>query len=296
MASDCNERVRKSRKLLENPYAYLDGDGGYDGTIPIVDGIVSARPSNDPNRPSRIEIGSLLGGRRKGARFSRAEIEAVVRQLHREMWLRRNEFWSNRETRPLDILDPIAAFHCIGYSVEGEESLGTHSANGETFEVAGMVDNAGERAYVSTKLTSSVRNFTLAHELGHAVLHAGTLMHRDRPLDGLSGLRARAAIEVEADIFAAYFLLPERLVCGAFERRFLTRWFELNEATALSLNSKNPDLLRSRCSTLRDVTRVLAAADRYNWENFHSLADHFRVSVETVAIRLEELRLVSLPN
>lgn len=48
---------------------------------------------------------------------------------------------------------------------------------------------------------------------------------------------------------------------------------------------------RKQCNSQRELTRVLASAEFYRAKPFGSLAEMFNVSVETMAIRLEELEL-----
>ena len=48
--------------------------------------------------------------------------------------------------------------------------------------------------------------FTIAHELGHALLHPNMVLHRDRPMDGSKSLQSKDYKELQANKFAAYFL------------------------------------------------------------------------------------------
>jgi len=194
----------------------------------------------------------------------------------------------------MDILSPSLALESLGYTVQVEESLGQYSANGELFEVAGILNNKNNQAQISRRFSPVIRNFTTAHELGHAVLHEGAGLHRDRALDGSSNSRSRNSKEAEADIFAAYFLLPEKQVRAAFEKIFLTQLFTLDDNTAFALTSGSLESLQDRCRTLRDLTRLLASAVRYNRIHVNSLANQFNVSTEVMAIRLEELHLVKM--
>jgi Zn-dependent peptidase ImmA (M78 family) len=98
--------------------------------------------------------------------------------------------------------------------------------------------------------------------------------------------------EREADTFAALFLLPEKRVIAAFKSKFLECPLHLNEQTAFALMSQDVESVRMKCRTLRDLTRVLSSAVYYNGLHFLSLADQFGVSIEAMAIRLEELKLV----
>ena len=46
--------------------------------------------------------------------------------------------------------------------------------------------------------------------------------------------------------------------------------------------------------SLRDISRILAKTESFNGQYFRSLADQFYVSVEAMAIRLEELSLLEV--
>ena len=308
------QRIRESRKLLQNPYAYLSDDGGYDAA-PLATGH-AAREELQASRDRRssvnvkvetgksisvgklteqssiIDPNSLLVGS-KGEGFSRLEVERIVRALQRQLWRRRTESLSDRGSLdPIDILDPSEALAGIGYEVELAESLGEYRAGGQPSRVAGIVDGPARKVSLSRQFRPEVRRFTAAHELGHAVLHPGMGLHRDRPLDGASSGVSRERKEVEADWFASFFLMPEKQVRIEFERRFRTQRFVLDEISSFALNAGEPDRMRSAPRTTRELTRLLADARHYDGYHFQSLAERFRVSVEAMAIRLEELNLI----
>ena len=118
-------------------------------------------------------------------------------------------------------------------------------------------------------------------------------MHRDRPLDGPGQERGvRDKIEREADKFASFFLMPENLVRNRFREFFLCDKFALNEDTIFALDPSGSMRLQDCKKTLRELARILTDADSYNGRHFNSLADQFHVSVEAMAIRLEELELL----
>jgi len=72
----------------------------------------------------------------------------------------------------------------IGYSVTVADGLGQHSNGTELFEIAGMIEKTPTpRVQLSHRFSRDIRTFTAAHELGHAILHAGESLHRDRPRD-----------------------------------------------------------------------------------------------------------------
>jgi len=318
MASRLEHEIHKSRKILQNPYAHLDGEGGFDAIscekmkdvhearkmlknqYAYLDesGGYSEYPYYDDSAVSSsplIIIDKINKEKNEGRRYSRDVIENITRKLQREMWFIRKELFPAREeVSAIEVLDPSLALETLGYTVRLEESLGQYSGNGELFEVAGVLDNTNKQAQISRRFSPVIRNFTTAHELGHAVLHEGAGLHRDRALDGSPNNRSRESKEIEADVFAAYFLLPEKQVRQAFKKIFLTQLFTLEENTAFALTSGNLESLQDRCRTLRDLTRMLASAGRYNGVHVISLANQFKVSTEAMAIRLEELRLVKI--
>ena len=113
-------------------------------------------------------------------------------------------------------------------------------------------------------------------------------------MDGSDIRGTRNFQELQADKFAAYFLMPRKLVESKFESLFLTEKFKVNEETVFALNSGSVSDFRAQCKDLRDLSKTLASAEYYNGINFHSISKQFRVSVEAMAIRLEELGLLEL--
>lgn len=317
MDNSLDAQIRRSRKRLQNPYAYLDGDGGYSVVPPsstpdvhearsdlenpyaYLDGdggygeFISRVHSRKP-RVSGAHPEDFLGKKRKGGRFSKREIEGIVRNLQLEIWAKRELIWPDQKNiSPIEVLDPTVALHVLGYRVDMRESLGQYSGDGELFEVAGTVNDEQKRVEVSRRFAPEIRNFTTAHELAHVVLHRAHGLHRDRALDGGAGNAAREEREVEADIFAAYFLMPEKQIRIAFERVFHTRHFTITDETAFALISNNSDALEKKCRTLRDLAKLLASTEQYGGQHFESLCRQFRTSTEAMAIRLEELGLVT---
>ena len=66
----------------------------------------------------------------------------------------------------------------------------------------------------------------------------------------------------------------------------------LNEETAFALRAESLHSLDAARRTTRDLSRVLASAEQFDGRHFASLARQFCVSIEAMAIRLEELGLV----
>ena len=203
MDEDLKKRIQKSRALLQNPYAYLAPDGSYEASVPCAvmtvhderrllenqyafldaQGGYSEWPGNQgapPGKGPLIDVGDLLGRCEKGQAFRRGEVREIATRLHRILWERRAEFWPARpDMGPLEVLDPVTALERLGFQVELAESLGQYSGGSEVFEVAGSIDQTDSTAWVSRRFSPEIRRFTAAHELGHAILHSESGLHRD---------------------------------------------------------------------------------------------------------------------
>jgi Zn-dependent peptidase ImmA (M78 family) len=313
MSTPTKQQISASRALYQCPYAHLDGDGNFDAAPRVVEanaeqvsadrlrlknqyahldgaGNLRAQPAPPPTAKERQDgPAQNTPSPRKGVGI--AWIEQAARKLQRDIWQRRHELWPNSvPSDPAKLLDPEVAFRLIGFQYELAETLGQYSNESGTFEVAGIIDRPSRRVRNSRQLPFETRAFTAAHELGHALLHEGMRMHRDRPLDGSQqdrGRRDRA--EYEADKFASFFLMPENLLRNRFRQLFLCDRFGIDEATAFALDPADKHRLLAEKKTPRDLSRILVSAASYNGRQFPPLAKQFNVSVEAMAIRLEEL-------
>lgn len=281
-AAGAGSPIAASRRMLEDPYAYLDGEGGFS--------VASAEVSTE-TRDEGVGSSSDASKSGKRRRYSKKEIEAAATELQRRLWRERSRLWDGAPPiNPLEVLDIRKALGLLGYELVYEAGLGhdprTH------IEVAGLIDRSAKQVKVSMQfLEPAYQRFTLAHELGHAVLHPeGGGIHRDRPLNGER--MSREPDEREADLFATYFLMPAKLVQEAFLRRFGTTQFVLTDDTAFALARTTSDAVLEQHPTSRQIARALAAAERYDGRTFKSLADQFGVSVGAMGIRLDELGLV----
>lgn len=273
------EQIHDSREDLENPYAHVGGDGAYEAQA--AQPVPSTRAS-----AARLEAAAVLGRKKQGDRFSKPEAGAIARRAQRALWQRSPE---PRETRsPFDIVDPSAALKSYGVDVFEELSLGEFEQDGRMVDVAAILDRDNSLVRFSSQFTPQVRRFTLAHELAHVLLHQGSGLHRDRALDGSASNRSSSPEEREADWFAAAFVMPGKLLCREFERRFSTRHFTLDENTAFGLGDVGSASSRERGR----LSLRLARATHFHGVPFIALADRFQVSITAMAIRLEELGLV----
>lgn len=295
MTQSLSGRMTESRRLLKNPYAYLNDLGGYSALLPHNE----LKPSSDEIARSRrllqdpyAHLDESGGFSALLNRHSYVEIERQARNLHKRIWQNRSQIWPNAiPSNPIYMLDPVIALQFIGYDCNLEETLGQFRSDGKLMEVAGVIDKSSAKVRISRQFNNNIRSFTAAHELGHALLHQTSGLHRDRPLDGTA--LSRDPLEFEADKFATFFLMPQKLIKTNFKKIFLTDRFSLNEGTAFALGLGDFMTLQEKFKTLRQLSRMLASAEQYNGRHFISLANQFRVSTEAMAIRLEELELLA---
>lgn len=220
--------------------------------------------------------------------LSEKDIKESAVELQRLVWRNRNKIWkSNDSQRPTEILNPsIILKKIFGYEYRDVAEIGIEN------NIAGVINQQEKIVMISNRFPKGTRNFTAAHELGHAILHEQTLMHRDKPIDGSNISKNRNPKEIQADKFAAFFLMPEKLVKQVFKESFLTTKFRINEDSSFNLMKGTPSQLKKECKNKRGLARKLAKAESYNNQSFNSISKLFKVSVETMAIRLEELNLI----
>jgi Zn-dependent peptidase ImmA (M78 family) len=272
MTRPVEQPINVARRKLQNPYAYLDSNG--DLTASNVAQAIHVDEFRDP---------AIIG-----RPISHKTIEQIAKKLQIKLWKD-----GTISVNPLEILDPEEAFVSLGYQYKLTPGCGQYRSDGRTVEVAGYIDPSKMEVGISMQFPATIRNFTAAHELGHALLHSGRGMHRDRPLSRCTSSRTRPHEEYEADKFATYFLMPEKLVTKHFLDRFDSTNFTINDDTAFNLISKSQQSLRSACSKDFDLAKLLAKTDQYGRSRFIPIAELFNVSTEAMARRLVELGLVA---
>jgi formiminotetrahydrofolate cyclodeaminase/Zn-dependent peptidase ImmA (M78 family) len=240
-----------------------------------------------------LELNEFQKGLQLNDKASNDQIEKLVSEIQNAMWRYRDSIWKNDvpET-PSEIIDPIKLLKKLGYQYQQKSTLGTYDSMGNTFEVAGIIDSVNNYVSISSNFKPETIQFTIAHELGHAILHPNQVLHRDRPMDG-SSLSSYDFKERQANKFASCFLMPKKLIIQQFQSLFLTNKVEINTQTALLLGFRLSEL-RAKCKDVRELSRFIASTTFYNHKFFPSIANQFQVSNETMAIRLEELQLISM--
>lgn len=116
----------------------------------------------------------------------------------------------------------------LGYTVK------TFEQDRNTKDISGAISKLNKKILINAKDSYQRQRFTLAHEIGHAVLH----FQSDDPNEEFIDFRTtghRDLKEVEADEFAGCLLMPENLFREAWEKysqsfEYLSRVFFVSKA------------------------------------------------------------------
>ncbi|MGJ8676066.1 MAG: protein kinase domain-containing protein [Akkermansiaceae bacterium] len=221
------------------------------------------------------------------------DIESIVKKIQRLIWYNRKMLWvGNPPKDPLKMLDPKVVYRLLGLRLERRVTLGSFTVKGQNFEVAGQIDQNERKVSISEQFDPQVQNFTQAHELGHAMLHTQPILHRDRSMNSSLTTLENSPEEYQANKFASYFLMPSKQVLAKFESIFGVTKFTLNSKTVEALTLGKVREFHAEVTGQRELARHLAGTKRYGTRHVNSLADIFGVSIEAMAIRLEELKIV----
>lgn len=98
------------------------------------------------------------------------------------------------------------------------KDLGIELRSGDLGDVSGVLVRQGTSAIIGTNSTQSPQRqrFTIAHELGHFLLHEGITNHVDRSYRvnyrSAESSQATNVEEIEANFFAATILMPKLML------------------------------------------------------------------------------------
>jgi len=289
-----SDQVQASRKLLQNQYSHLGGDGDFEGVVKSWAIPQELTTSNKSLSKQSTKETSERKAVRAPQRYSEKQIQNIARQIQVEIWKDKDRFWSGAPPKdPIELLNPSHAISLRRYSLEYVPGFGQIIKDRDIAEIAGYLDNDRRKVYVSEQFSSEQMLFTAAHELGHILLHRDSIghIHRDRPVDG--AIISRDHVEWAADKFATFFLMPENLVRRRFIQRFRTKCLYVTEEAAFGLGFLNTDELRKKIQNKEHLAQLVASTTNYHTNHFKSLAAQFRVSVGSMAIRLKELELIN---
>jgi Zn-dependent peptidase ImmA (M78 family)/formiminotetrahydrofolate cyclodeaminase len=219
------------------------------------------------------------------------DIESLAEKVHEIANTHSKVIWGMKDPETqMELIDPQRILRkACGYQVR---SLGESDAKANPkFITAGIIDQSKRMVLLYNGVDSNVQNFTAAHELGHALMHNQTVLHRDRPIDGTK-MDKLNPIEYQANRFAGYYLMPSDLVREAFKNIFGTSVVKFDENAAKGIFNRELSEMRKSIKDRRAYSREVAGLDFVRGKSVQSISRFFNVSIETMAIRLEELGLV----
>lgn len=98
------------------------------------------------------------------------------------------------------------------------KDLGVELRSGDLGDVSGILVRQGSSAVIGINGTQSLQRqrFTIAHELGHFLLHEGITNHVDKSyrvnFRSIESSQATNVEEIEANFFAASILMPKKML------------------------------------------------------------------------------------
>lgn len=183
----------------------------------------------------------------------------------------------------------------LGWELDRVEIAG-YSKSFDPLDAVAYFEDKKITLSMQPDISEGRRNFSLAHEIGHIVLHhedGKKLLMRTRSMrrKKTNFSYSYDPYEVEADRFAAELLMPQNAV-----RRLFQKVFDCSEILVDSvLARKIVEMHDSKFSIFDKISRQLlsevVAAHSSDSENI-SLIEFFDVTFEAMANRLKELRLV----
>lgn len=225
---------------------------------------------------------------------TRIDPEQVARKLQLELWDRQCTLWPGENVTPMDVCNPWVAAQYLGFEVQEGWLSSTGTQKG--FALGGFINRPARVIAISDEqMLPRTKLFTLAHEVGHLLMHPGLHHHREMPMHGMTEPYAPAdPKERQANHFAGCFLVPEKQLRRAFPACFGVERLKLTDTVAWELLGPGGASLMNSSNPLPAFERVVAQAKYFRGRHFSALLDLFQVSPTTMAIRLRQTGLVYL--
>lgn len=237
------------------------------------------------------EINSIKSRLKGKLILGSSDLEKLAIDLQNTLWKFKDLVWkTNQPTNPIGVLKPEKVIKLLKYAYNEVTTIGIEDLGSD--EIAGQIDNNTDTITISKMYPKEVKNFTAAHEMAHAILHDDLILHRDIPLDKPIESYKRPIKERQADKLAAYFLLPEKRVREIFKYIFKVDRIVVNEQSAYAIANCSLNELKKTIKSRRQLARHIAKSSFFNFTPHNSIHSIFNVSIEAMAIRLEELDLI----
>ena len=223
-------------------------------------------------------------------------VQTSARLLLARLWRWRQEFFpaAVKIDEFLRGAPELLVRHFMDVTLEHREMESADPA----VRIAGFLDRDARLIVISTRFKREWQRFTLAHEIGHWMLHTAHRHFRERQIPGTDFHdRRRPREEVEADLFAAELLMPQKILRSAFAARFGDPSDEevsvLELAQNLSMALRRP-IDPGALSLMKPSRRaaLIASAPFFRGNHFKPLTEQFDVSATAMGIQLLETGLV----
>jgi Zn-dependent peptidase ImmA (M78 family) len=225
-------------------------------------------------------------------------IEEKARQLLFRYWkqekARLGKYIDPKSLLPMDVM--TIAKKTLGLEVfESWDAASDLNATTTHANLAGWVDRSKKKIVVARELPPELGRFTLAHEVGHFLLHPNVVQFRDDPRTDLA-LRdeRKSPLERQADLFAGFLTMPRKLVVDFYERMFGSpiEGANLNENQAYAVLGENGILSVIAKLSALDLAKLVAERTSLVFEQPRALTEIFGVSSTAMGIQLLRLGLV----
>ena len=218
-------------------------------------------------------------------------IEEEALEVQREMWDRQVSIWPGRKVQRLDCCDPWEVAKYLKFEVQEGDLSCPDLPYG--MRLGGFLNRPARLIAIADQLRPRTKRFTLAHEIGHVLLHPGMHHHREMPIHGLG--EPRDPVEPEerqANHFAGCLLVPTSLLKRAFWSMFKVEYLDLTDDVAYELLGEDYMSLMNSAPYSLAFHRRVGEVERFRGKQFQSLVDLFEVHPTTMAIRLRQCGLV----
>jgi hypothetical protein len=235
----------------------------------------------------------MLNSRSSGVSVSAAARDLLI-QTHTRLSQRRGEPVPHHEFYPVRL--DVLVEEVLGWRIERVSSVGHHGDEMTLDPIHGTSDFADRLITIAVDTQRPARqNFTLAHEIGHIVLHSdldlvrARRVHSVRSVKGVPQDKALWRLEREANLFATELLMPPKAVRVQFESTFgcssLDVQAAIRKTQAPSSDWRDTELLVK-------ASEAVAAHREFGTES--SMHEFFGVSRTSMGVRLRELGLVTV--
>lgn len=221
------------------------------------------------------------------------EAQKALRLLYDWKQTHLNERPTSEQFYPID-LDCLVSL--LGWKLERVTSVAAYLESNEPVDAHTDFEKKEITLAVSDNIPKGRLNYSLAHEIGHVMLHGEEgikLMDRTRCSirERRSKLRYPHNYDVEADRFAAELLMPSRAVQVRFQQLFGSSEIIVGSSLAYRFVEKHRFGQVPKEISDRESLSITVAKNSLDPKK-ESLAYFFGVSHQTMAYRLIELQLV----